>query len=172
MTSGPSTRAAFEELLSSLVGREIIEVTYFEIQDGGAPHWNQQSPSFDSLDYGLRLALDDGSPFDFTWGTEFTQYNLSLARCDWGFAGVRALDATERWRHLLGRPVTAATATWLPSWNDGPEYPQDAWIDFDADAVVVSAFEVRNGKPIIGATDHITVFFDQDEAAHVARCSR
>ena len=39
---------------------------------------SQGSESFDSLDFGLQLTLDDDSTFSVTWGAEFTPHNVSI----------------------------------------------------------------------------------------------
>ena len=172
---GPRTRVDFEKTLQQLVGRRIKTVSYFEILYGESqsqPMWNRASDSFDSLDFGLQLELDDGSIFSVTWGTEFTQHNVSIRQAPLGFVDgetARRWDAAERWRErgLLDAPIISARTTWLPPHvpPDKGEYPQDVRLEFASGAVVVmSAFEFRDGELNIGMTDHITVFFDEAEA--------
>lgn len=169
---GPQTRAEFERTLQKLVGRTIQRVSYFEIlYEDGKPRWKQESDSFDSLDFGLQMNLDDSSTFSVTWGAEFTQYNLSIHQAPLGFVdgeSARQWDAQQRWRErgLLGTPIVGARAIWRPADSpDGSDYPQDLRLELESGAVVViSAFESRGGEPNIGMTDNITVFFDEAEA--------
>jgi hypothetical protein len=70
---------AFEARLKRLVGRSLRGVAYREIAyDNAEPGWRAESASFDSLDFGLELHVDDGSIISFTWGAEFVQYNVSV----------------------------------------------------------------------------------------------
>ncbi|MFH0901142.1 MAG: hypothetical protein V2A73_10990 [Pseudomonadota bacterium] len=157
-------------MLQTLVGRFVEAVTYHEIAyEDGAPMWNRGSQSFDSLDFGFELRLDDGSVFSFTWGAEFTQYNVSIRQGPINFGDTaRKWDATERWGPLLGCRIVATATSWLPIANDGEHaenmYPQDVRLVFASGRVVmISAFESRNGELNMGMTDNITVFFDESE---------
>lgn len=169
---GPQTRAEFERVLQQLVGRTIQAVAYFEIPyEDGQPMWNRESDSFDSLDFGLQMNLDDGSTFSVTWGTEFTQYNVSIRQSPLGFVegeSARQWDVQQRWRErrLLDTPVVSARAIWIAAdARDRTEYPQDLRLAFASGAVVViSAFESRDGELNMGMMDHIRVFFDEAEA--------
>lgn len=169
---GPQTRDEFERTLQQLVGRTIQAVAYYEIPyEDGQPMWNRESDSFDSLDFGLQLILDDGSTFSVTWGTEFTQYNVSIRRDALGFVdgeSARRWDVQPRWREhrLLDTPVTSARSVWVAADSrEHAEYPQDVRLKFESGAVVVvSAFECRDGELNMGMMDNITVFFDEAEA--------
>ena len=169
---GSQTRAEFEQTLRQLVGRTIRAVAYFEIPyEDGQPMWNRESDVFDSLDFGLELTLDDGSTFSVTWGTEFTQYNVSIRRDALRFVdgeSARRWDVQQRWRErrLLDTPIASARAVWVATDpHEHDEYPQDVRLEFESGGVVVvSAFECRTGEQNWGMVDHITVFFDEADA--------
>lgn len=171
MNSGPTTRAAFEQRLNRLVGRRVRAVYYFELPYPEGPQWARESATFDSLDFGLELDLDDGCKVSITWGHEFTNYNVSIldGPLEWAEgAPVPAWDARDRWRSLglLDAPITSAHATWMPRMRpEGGDYPQDIRLAFEGDTVVViSAFESRGADFKLPMMDHITVFFDEAEA--------
>jgi hypothetical protein len=169
----PRARADFERVLQQLVGRCIEAVSYVEIayERDGRPMWNRDSESFDSLDFGVQMTLDDDSTFSVTWGAEFTPHNVSILRGPLEFSegsSTRRWDVGPRWRErrLLDSPVISARATWLPADPpNGREYPQDVRLEFESGAVVVlSAFEFRAGDRNMVMMDNITVFFDEVEA--------
>lgn len=170
LDQGPCTRAAFERALQHIVGRSVRTVTYYEIAyDDGEPLWNRESASFDSLDFGLDLHLDDGAIVSFTWGAEFVQYNVSVQKGPLQLRDtVRRWDAEDRWRAfgLLDRPILGASGVWVRAeLASTDEYPQDVRITFDSrHVVVISAFECRGDGSAMGMMDHITVFFDEVEA--------
>lgn len=169
---GPGTRTDYEAMLQQLVGRSIRALSYFEIPyEVVEPMWNRDSESFDSLDFGLEMLLDDDTIFSVTWGTEFTQYNVSIRREPLQFAdahSARRWEVSERWRarHLLDSKIVSARASWLAAFPPAPaEYPQDLRIECESGSVVViSAFEFRRGEISMGQMDNITVFFDEAEA--------
>lgn len=157
-------RGEFEELLRTLVGRSIRSVTYYEIAySDGTPMWSLDGDALDSLDFGLTLHLDDRRLFTFTWGTEFTQYNVSISQSSFELGRTaREWDADQRWVHLLAVPIVAVATWWLPAETreDPIDYPQAVRLRFESgDAVTISASEDERGM-----TDHITVFFDEAEA--------
>ena len=96
---GPSTRADFDALLRTLLGRRIVSVEYCELDyEDGSPAWRHAGAHVDSLDPGLTWMLDDGAPFSFTWGAELAQYGVSIRRAPLRFrSAVRRWNVTERW---------------------------------------------------------------------------
>ena len=102
--------------------------------------------------------------FSFTWGGEFTQYNMSIRREPLALGSTaRSWDATARWAQLLDSPIARVNATWLPNGagENTTEYPQSVHVVFASGApVTISAFESGNAQLNMGMTDHITVFFD------------
>jgi hypothetical protein len=167
LDAGPRSRIEYEAALQTLVGRGVHAVTYFEIAyEDGEPAWSQESPHFDSLDFGMTWTLDDGAVFSFTWGSEFTQYNVSIRREALGLPGtVRKWDASERWELWLGRPIRSASAVWEATEvrEDNAHYPQHVKIEFEGAApITVSAYEASGGHGM-GKTDHITVFFREQD---------
>lgn len=156
-----------EEILKDLIGRSIVTAAYHEIDYGDdRPMWNRESASFDSLDFGLTLRLDDDSVFHLVWGHEYTQYDISVARGS-GDRGERSWDATSRWAAYIDAPIAEARIIWQHTESDegSPEYPQSIVITFASRrSVVISAFESRGDNFKLPMMDHVTVFFDEAEA--------
>ena len=157
-----------EEILREMLGHSIVAVTYHEIDYGDAlPMWNRESPSFDSLDFGLTLRLDDDSVFHVAWGHEYAEYNISVARGLREY-GDRTWDATSRWSARLKQPIVEARLVWRPAEleESSPQCPLSVVLRFqDGGAVVISAFEFRRDDNFkFAMTDHVTVFFDEAEA--------
>jgi hypothetical protein len=155
-----SKRRDFEAQLASLTGRSIRAVTYRDLETSAAT-----SQAFDSLDFGLTLHLDDGSDFSFTWGDEMLAYGVSArrGRLDAG----RGREAGPRWQRLLGLRIRGVSVTWQ---SEGDVvYPQTVRLELESGApVIVSAFELKGGDEAgIARTDHITVFFSDEDAARL-----
>ena len=180
--------AEFENRVEELIGSQLSGVRYHEIDyfngDGqplAEPQWGW-CPDFDSLDYGLDLLTEDSGVFHVTWGTEFTQYGVTVQNSKFNNVGVqdvsvvRVWDVTResRWTHLVGQRIVAADVFWQDTrfrtllddgtwsgWSDPVSYPQDLRLAFEGGACVyLSAFEVREGDFRAAMTDHVSVFFD------------
>ncbi len=167
----PRTKQAYETALSTLVGRSIRSVSYFELDVGSSePLWNRLSDSYDSLDFGFEWRLDDETLCSCIWGWEFAAHDVSIS-----FAKFEALqsakqwDVTEHWRArgLLENRIVNVEVTWLGALADATRlYPQGVCVRFSSGAsIVISAFEAPN---TVNA-DHITVFFDETEAYSALR---
>lgn len=180
------TKTEYEHEIQHLVGRRIRDVRYHEIlysDENGKPldipEWNKDE-AFDSLDYGLDIDLDDGSMRHITWGSEFTQYGLSVKREPQHRVGtirVWPVANESRWRPLLGQRIISADADW--NWiknvngSNRVEYPQALRLTFeDAHCVYLSAFEVRGNDFRTGCMDHVTVFFEKKIAVNYGAWSR
>lgn len=103
------------------VGRRIERVRYAEIayHDPSSPVW--PGPTFDSLDFGLELELDDGSTWSVAW--EQADYNEGIV----AFAGwheyLRAessavWEVTDHWRENGPGDVAAVTPIWQRPYGD------------------------------------------------------
>jgi len=161
----PRTKETYEAALQRLLGRSIRRVSYVELDYGNdESEWNKRSVFFDSLDHGFEWWLDDGSVCSCIWGWEFAAHEVSIAFSSIDATG-RRWDVTERWheRGLLENRITKIQVDW---WQASARlYPQSVCIRFSSGAsIVVSAYEEGRVQ-----ADHITVFFDEAEAARLVR---
>ncbi len=172
-----------EQHLQSLMGLQILEVTYVELDyESSGPMWGSQSPYFDSLDFGVELALDDGSSVSITWEGDYHQYGVSLSEGPLKLkSGPVSWPASERWRDVLKTPIKRAGVFWsfwesLDQDRRKPErryFPQDIRLEFEGgDWVTISAFEFRaDGGIGMPGTDNITVFFREQDLERFSLCS-
>jgi len=108
-----------EELRRGLVGRRIARARYVELHYEGHPGPMWRGASFDSLDYGLELDLDDGTTWAFIWKQQGHNEALlvypgqlvpSQLRAD---ARTTVFDVTDHW-HAAGPPaVSEVTPVWM-----------------------------------------------------------
>jgi hypothetical protein len=155
--------AALEDRCRSLVGDAVTSVVYMEMEYD-KPMWNRFE-DYDSLDYGVELALRSGRTVALEWNSY--EFGIWLAEGDVGvIEGTPRHDvsATSQWSSLIGRTITGCRVLWKPDYildDRRNEIPQTIRLDFEGERrVLVTACEVHaNSDPHWGA-DHVTVFFD------------
>ncbi len=169
-TGYPGTRREYEAMLDGLLGRRIEAVTYAELAyEGGAAMWDQTSPHFDSLDFGLTWSLDDGSQFTFTWGWEFVNYGVSIRHGSpepLDAESARNWSVSDRWAPWRSRVICEVESVWIPSelGERATSYPQQIRVGFEgASTITISACELRGDDPPLFMMDHITVFFREQD---------
>jgi hypothetical protein len=168
-------RLELENLVNSLAGKSLSAVRYVELdQDTSAgPAWDQVA-NYDSVDFGVELALEADDLYSVTWSDEFYPYALAVGHNGIGDrAHRRASDVSQvsRWRDRLGVPIAAARLSWdWQALGSGPHEwgPQDLSLRFeDGGVVYLAALQLEPGRAPFGHANNVTVFFS-DEAAREA----
>ena len=111
----PEERAAVEQGLTALTGRELAAVRYVELPYGEGPMWD--AGRFDSVDWGVELEFADGATHSITWQQD--SYNETLlvypgtvrSRLD-PAAETAVWDVTDRWREHLPAGVAGVETVW------------------------------------------------------------
>jgi hypothetical protein len=173
------------ELQNQLVGHRIKGVRYIELRYEGHPGPMWGGASFDSLDYGLELDLDNGT----TWSVIWMQHGPNEAllvdegplapihlRAD---AATAVWDVTERWDALGPGSISRITSVWTRH-GFGPAYDssgQQVAPAGKSDMCLLTLLlrgpdgretAITLGEDIDGGyaytADNVSVFFSIDEA--------
>ncbi len=72
------TKEEYLSIVSAFEGEILISVEYFEINYEGNQAEFTENSNYDCLDYGVNLKMQSGKVFGFIWGSEFTQYGVSV----------------------------------------------------------------------------------------------
>ncbi len=167
------TKNEYESLVQLLDGEKIQQVEYFEIRYDDYETDFYSRSNFDSLDYGLNRKMRSGQVFGLIWGSEFTQYGVSVLQnsLQSEVSECREIDVTSppKWSPLCNAKIAETEVDW--SWvkvvglfKKKIDYPQRITLIFENGAVlVVSAFEIREDTHF-GMADNITVFFNRESA--------
>jgi hypothetical protein len=160
-------------LASKLVGEVPILVEYFEIEYEGHESPFSESTEYDALDYGINLRMSSGNVFGFFWGSEFTQYGVSILESDlWSeVTECRKIDVSmsKNWSHLVNREIENVEVIWQWVRYGGIfkkkiYYPQSVVLQFSGNVcVIISAMEITDTSHW-GMADNIVVFFNENVA--------
>ena len=163
------TKEEYLNLVSALEGEKLTSVEYFEINYEGYQTEFTDSSSYDCLDYGVNLKMKSGKVFGFIWGSEFTQYGVSILETPLQseVTECREIDVTRssNWRPLINDEVKTAEVVWSWAQEVGlfkrkTYYPQSIVLTFKSgEAVVISALEISDNSHW-GMADNIVVFFN------------
>ncbi len=160
-------------LVSALEGETLISVEYFEINYESYKTEFAENSDYDCLDYGVNLKMQSGKIFGFIWGSEFTQYGVSVLESSLQseVTESREVDVTQssNWRQLIGDNIQTAEVIWhwvkeIGLFKKKTCYPQSIVLTFNSgEVVVISALEISDNSHW-GMADNIVVFFNQNSA--------
>ncbi len=167
------TKQEYLSLVSSLEGETLISVEYFEISYEGYQTEFAENSDYDCLDYGVNLKMQSGKVFGFIWGSEFTQYGVSVleAPLQSEVTECREIDVTQssNWRKLINDEIQTTKVVWhwvkeVGLFKKKTYYPQSIVITFKSGEVIaISALEISDNSHW-GMADNIVVFFNQTSA--------
>jgi hypothetical protein len=163
-------RQEFDAKLAQLIGRRIEGARYFELryEQTGGPMWELGS-SFDSLDFGLELDLDDGSTWSCIWAPP--TYDEALVV----YEGVlrptmfpdpdapRVWQVDERWRDRGPGTIVSVETAWLRMRHLCLETVILKGSG-DRAAVITLGASTDDGRFVPSATS-VAVFFSLEEAS-------
>ncbi|WP_035016063.1 hypothetical protein [Catenovulum agarivorans] len=167
------TKEEYLNLVNALEGEKLISVEYFEINYEGYQTEFAGNSSYDCLDYGVNLKMQSGKVFGFIWGSEFTQYGVSILEkpLQSEVAECREIDVTRssNWCQLIDDEVKTAEVVWhwvkeVGLFKKKTYYPQSIVLTFKSGGVVIiSALEISDNSHW-GMADNIVVFFNHASA--------
>lgn len=161
------------KLAKSLEGELLSSVEYFEIKYDGYEMPFNLATEFDSLDYGINLFMQSGKVFGFIWGSEFTQYGVSILNSSLQSEVTDCqkveVSNSANWSGFLGHRIVSSEVVWhwvkeAGLFKPKTYFPQSIVLKFSNDSsIVLSALEISN-KSHWGMADNIIVFFNTETA--------
>lgn len=158
------------KLASSLSGEVLNSIEYFEIDYEDYESSFYENSEYDSLDYGVNFKMESGKVFGFIWGSEFTQYGVSIlqAEIQSEVSACRKIDVSEseNWLLLRGQEIEDVEVIW--SWvkevglfKKKTYYPQSVVLEISGyRSIIISAMEITDDSHW-GMADNIVVFFNK-----------
>ncbi len=147
-TSWAATKSvvrAYQHRAQHLVGRTVVKVRYYEIdyrqqelypelvgsglrEIGHGPEWNEPpwaASSFDSVDFGIELTLDDANVVSLTWETPSEHEGLCLVPTPMLHVGMRPatdmavwnITHATAWEPMISEPLTRVDLHYIP-WDE------------------------------------------------------
>ena len=165
----------YEQALQDIIGNQIQRIHYYEIL--------YDRPLYDaddhhSLDYGLQFTLTNGQQIYFIWDSTYLSHHLKfeVGSIEQEFntgssIGVYEVSQHEEWLPFLHVPITAARSHWsylttFKGWFKKGErtyFPETIELTFEHQkSIFIAAIEIREKGDIMGAMDHVSVFFDRE----------
>jgi hypothetical protein len=167
------TKREFLNIARGLEGEIPISVKYFEIDHEEYSSDFTKDSKYDCLDYGINIKMQSGKVFGFIWGSEFTQYGVSILRqsLQTELKKCREVDVSKfsNWTNMMYCEIQKVEVVWQWVKESGffkkkRFYPQSVVLVFDSEkTVVISALEISDSSHW-GMADNIVVFFDQNSA--------
>jgi len=167
------TKQEYLNIASKLEGEIPFSVEYFEINYEGYQTEFSENSEYDCLDYGINLKMQSGNVFGFIWGSEFTQYGVSILTqpLQSEVKECREVDVTQssNWGEVLNNRIQSVEVVWHWVKEVGilkrkTYYPQSIVLNFESGkAVVISALEISDSSHW-GMADNIVVFFNKSSA--------
>ena len=106
------TKGEYLNLVSALEGETLISVEYLAINYEGYKTEFAENSDYDCLDYGVNLKMQSGKVFGFIWGSEFTQYGVSVFETPLQFevTECREINVTQssNWRQIINDEIENA----------------------------------------------------------------
>lgn len=167
------TKEEYLYLVSALEGETLISVKYFEINYEDYQTEFTENSDYDCLDYGINLKMQSGKVFGFIWGSEFTQYGVSVLNTSLQseVAECREFDVTQssNWCQIIDDEIQTAEVVWhwvkeVGLFKKKTYYPQSILLTFKSgEVVVISALEMSDNSHW-GMADNIVVLFNKESA--------
>ncbi|QDT68220.1 hypothetical protein MalM25_11380 [Planctomycetes bacterium MalM25] len=172
------TREQFEAAIQALVGLELADVTYYEIEYETQKRCYLHQPNIGHfLDFGVEFRMACGSYRSFLWDGTFYQYGIGLfphkASLEVSTQRQWVVSDTREWCQFLGSSVESARVywSWVAKSPATPEayrtyYPQDIELAFTCGKhIYLSASQYSdNSDSLYGMSDDILVVFDESAA--------
>jgi len=167
------TKQDFLNIARALEGEIPISVEYIEINYEGYQTDFAGRSEYDCLDYGINLNMQSGKVFGFIWGSEFTQYGVSILRqplqTELKECREVVVSKSSNWSNVVGSEIQRVEVVWQWVKESGffkkkRYYPQSVVLVFGSDkTVIISALEISDSS-YWGMADNIVVFFNQNSA--------
>ncbi|MGI0118259.1 hypothetical protein [Zooshikella sp. RANM57] len=167
------TQEEYLNIASKLESEILVSVEYFEINYEGYQTEFTENSDYDCLDYGINLKMQSGKVFGFIWGSEFTQYGVSILEqpIQAEVSECREVDVSQssNWCKIVGSQIQNIEVIWhwvkeVGFFKKKTYFPQSVVITFSSGKVVViSALEISDSSHWSMA-DNIVVFFNQSSA--------
>lgn len=157
----------FEKQVFDLLGQQVEEVSYLEIDYGDKQRWSDFGSIVHSLDYGVQFKCSNTRLFFISWSHQFVHYHLMLKRGAWRQffheAAQIQVSKEEPWHSVLPAVVKEISIYWIETgFNDPPPFyprplsPEQIDITFGDKTVSFLAGDIESGKLVRG-TDNVLV---------------
>ena len=160
-------------LASKLSGEVPVTIEYFEIQYEGYESSFSENTEYDALDYGVNFRMASGKVYAFIWGSEFTQYGVSILEPELQsevneFRKIEVSNS-KNWSHVVNREIENVEVIWhwvkkAGFFKKRTYYPQSILLKFSGgSSVIISAMEITDTSHW-GMADNIVIFFNEQIA--------